>query len=74
MSTFVNYSEDVDEPHWLNEQEHRAWCTYLTMHARLTARLHQQLQADSGLSLADFEVLSKLTDQFDGRARVFELV
>lgn len=44
------------------------------MHARLTACLHQQLQAASGLSLADFDVLSKLTDQFDGRARVFELV
>jgi DNA-binding MarR family transcriptional regulator len=43
------------------------------MNAQLTAHLHRQLQAESGLSLADFEVLVRLTDRADRRARVLEL-
>ena len=43
------------------------------MHARLTARLHRQLHVESGLSLADFDVLVQLTDRPDARARVLEL-
>lgn len=63
----------MTEPRWLNEHEQRAWRDYLAMHTRLTARLHQQLQADAGLSLADFDVLVQLTDTDDERARVSEL-
>ncbi len=43
------------------------------MHAQLMARLHRQLQNDSGLSLADFDVLVQLTDQPEPRMRVGEL-
>nr|WP_222132516.1 MarR family winged helix-turn-helix transcriptional regulator [Pseudonocardia sp. C8] len=43
------------------------------MQSRLQAELHRRLQADSGLSLADFEVLVALTDRPDERARVLEL-
>ncbi|WP_130294687.1 MarR family winged helix-turn-helix transcriptional regulator [Pseudonocardia sediminis] len=48
------------------------------MQAKVTARLHRQLQADSGLSLADFDVLVQLTDRArdpgeQPRARVLEL-
>jgi DNA-binding MarR family transcriptional regulator len=63
----------VAEPRWLDERELRAWRGYLTMHAKLTARLNRQLQSDSGLSLADFEVLVQLTDQAEGRVRVRDL-
>lgn len=63
----------VTEPRWLDEHEQRTWRDYLAMHARLTARLHQQLQADAGLSLADFDVLVQLTDRDEQRARVVEL-
>jgi DNA-binding MarR family transcriptional regulator len=63
----------VTEPRWLDDQEQRAWRGYLAMHARLMARLHRQLQAESGLSLADFDVLVQLTDRPDRRARVLEL-
>ncbi|GAA4876492.1 MULTISPECIES: MarR family winged helix-turn-helix transcriptional regulator [Saccharopolyspora] len=58
---------------WLDEHEQRTWRAYLAMNARLNARLHRQLQADSGLSLADFDVLVQLTDRPDGRARISEL-
>ncbi|GIH15304.1 MarR family winged helix-turn-helix transcriptional regulator [Rugosimonospora africana] len=64
----------MDDPRWLDESEHGAWCSYIAMHARLMAQLHRQLQHDAGLSLADYDVLSQLTNHPAGRARVFELV
>ena len=63
----------MTETRWLDERERRAWRGYLTMHARLVARLHRQLQQDSGLSLADFYVLVQLTDRPEPRMRVGEL-
>jgi len=63
----------VAEPRWLDDQERRAWRGYLAMQARLTAQLHRQLHAESGLSLTDFDVLVQLTDRPDRRARVLEL-
>lgn len=63
----------MTEAPWLSGREQRAWRTYLTMHTQLMTRLHRQLQADSGLSLSDFEVLVQLTDTPDGRARVLQL-
>jgi len=58
---------------WPDEDEQRAWRSYLQMHGQLLARLNQQLQADSGLSLADYEVLVRLTETPEGRLRPFEL-
>lgn len=43
------------------------------MQARLQAELHRRLQAESGLSIADFDVLVALTDRPDERCRVLEL-
>jgi DNA-binding MarR family transcriptional regulator len=42
-------------------------------HAQLTAALARRLAAESSLSYQDYEVLVALTDQPDGRLRVFEL-
>ena len=61
------------EPRWLDDQERRAWRGYLAMQARLHAELNRQLQADSGMSLADFDVLVALTDRPDVDMRVLEL-
>ena len=58
---------------WLTDSEQRAWRGYQAVQARLSARLNRQLQTDSGLSLADYEVLVALTDRPEGRLRVFEL-
>lgn len=58
---------------WLDEGEQRIWRAYLQMQGQLAARLNRQLQADCGLSLADYEVLVHLTDTQDGRLRPFEL-
>jgi DNA-binding MarR family transcriptional regulator len=58
---------------WLSDSEQRAWRGYQAVQAQLSAQLNRQLQADSALSLADYEVLVALTDRPDGRLRVFEL-
>lgn len=58
---------------WLDEREQRAWRAYLAMNAQLTARLHRRLQSETGLSLTDFDVLVRLTDQDEPRIRMGEL-
>ncbi|OJF12417.1 MarR family winged helix-turn-helix transcriptional regulator [Couchioplanes caeruleus] len=58
---------------WLTDEQQRAWRAYLRMQARLTAELNRQLQAGSGMSLSDYEVLVQLTDAPAGRLRPYEL-
>ena len=58
---------------WLDSEEQRAWRAWLDAHARLSARLNRELQATSGLSLSDYDVLVHLTDVPEGRLRAFEL-
>jgi DNA-binding MarR family transcriptional regulator len=48
---------------WLTEDEQRVWRNYLSMTARLQAALSRQLQADCGLSLADYDVLVALDER-----------
>jgi DNA-binding MarR family transcriptional regulator len=57
----------------LTEKQQRVWRKWLEMNAQLPAALHRQLQADSGLSLQDFDVLVQLTDTADGRVRITNL-
>lgn len=58
---------------WLDEREERAWRALQLMQMRLEAGLARQLAAESGLSYPDYVVLVALTDQPDGRLRLFEL-
>ena len=69
----MRYAGAVDEPRWLDEREQRAWRRFITMQGQLRARLARQLQRDSGLSEADYEVLVQLSEAPCGRQRVFEL-
>jgi DNA-binding MarR family transcriptional regulator len=61
------------ETRWLDATEQHAWRTFLRMQAQLTARLGRDLQVDSDLSLADYDVLVHLTDLDGGRRRILEL-
>jgi DNA-binding MarR family transcriptional regulator len=63
----------MHEARWLNPTEQRAWRGFLDLHAELSARLNQDLQRTSGLSLADYDVLVHLTDVPDARRRPGEL-
>lgn len=57
----------------LSGRELAAWRTSIQMLETLRSRLEQQLQADSGLSMADYTVLSQLSEAPGGRMRLFEL-
>ncbi|GAA3516401.1 MarR family winged helix-turn-helix transcriptional regulator [Nocardioides daeguensis] len=47
---------------WLDPEESRAWRAWLDLNNRLFARLNRELQATSGLSISDYEILVALTD------------
>ena len=59
---------------WLTPDEQRAWRGLQRMTSQLQARLNRELQEHSGLSLADYDVLVRLTDAPGGRLRVYEMV
>lgn len=57
---------------WLSDDEQHAWRGLLRMTSHLQARLNHGL-AESGLSLADYDVLVALSETPGGRMRIFEL-
>jgi DNA-binding MarR family transcriptional regulator len=58
---------------WLDEREQHAWRTFTDARARLVAALARELQRDSGLSAADYEILVRLSEAEGRRLRAFEL-
>jgi DNA-binding MarR family transcriptional regulator len=62
-----------DDVPWLSTEEERSWRTFIRLHQKLSRRLTADLQAQSGLSGADFEILVALTDVTDGRVRFQDL-
>jgi DNA-binding MarR family transcriptional regulator len=58
---------------WLNEDEQRAWRTYLRMSSLLPAALNRQLQQDCGLTLPEYEVLVLLSEAPERRLRPFQI-
>ncbi len=58
---------------WLSDEQQQVWRRWLSVSAELPAALHRALQADSSLSLPDFEVLVHLSERPEGRIRVSDL-
>lgn len=58
---------------WLDEREARAWRALQLMQMRLASGLARQLAANASLSYPDYLVLAALTEQSEGRLRLFEL-
>jgi len=46
---------------WLRRNELRTWLAYMRLQQRLGYEMNRQLQADSDLSLADYDVLNALS-------------
>ncbi|MFC9748595.1 MarR family winged helix-turn-helix transcriptional regulator [Streptomyces niveus] len=63
----------TQDPRWLTDAEQRAWQAYRRMFLLLNAQLARDLAQDSGLSDADYDVLSALGASPDRRRRVSEL-
>ncbi|HEX6526962.1 MAG TPA: MarR family transcriptional regulator [Streptosporangiaceae bacterium] len=58
---------------WLSPEEQRVWRSYLQVERLLPALLGRDLQASSGLSGPEYEVLVNLSEAPDGRLRPFRL-
>jgi DNA-binding MarR family transcriptional regulator len=58
---------------WLNDDEAHAWRGYRRMRALLDLQISRDLAADSGLSEADYDVLSDLSETKGHRLRLIEL-
>lgn len=63
----------MSDVRWLDEREERAWRALQLMQMRVEGELARRLAAESTLSYPDYVVLVALTDQPDGRLRLFEL-
>src|SRR5580704_3248944 len=57
----------------LSEEEHDVWRTMISVHARLVGNIDAELQAASGISLRDYEVLIQLSEVEGGALRMAEL-
>ncbi|MBO0827802.1 MAG: MarR family transcriptional regulator [Streptosporangiales bacterium] len=63
----------MEEPRWLDEDEQRIWRSYLLGHARLNELLDRDLREHHDLSLAEYEVLVRLSEAGDRSMRMAEL-
>jgi DNA-binding MarR family transcriptional regulator len=71
MSTIFGYRERV--PRWLNREEDAAWRGYRRMRLLLDLQIARDLANDSGLSEADYDVLSTLSETDERRMRLSDL-
>jgi DNA-binding MarR family transcriptional regulator len=58
---------------WLDHDEQRSWRAFLDADRLLMAALDRQLQHDAELSLADYDLLVRLSEAPDRRMRMSEL-
>lgn len=63
----------VEEPRWLDADEQRIWRSYLLGHARLNEMLDRDLREQHGLSIAEYEVLVRLSEADRRSMRMAEL-
>jgi DNA-binding MarR family transcriptional regulator len=57
----------------MSDEQVRAWYAYMKVQLRLRYEMNRQLQADSGLSLPDYDVLVALTSESTGSLRMAAL-
>lgn len=62
-----------DGPHWLDAGEMRAWRAYVLASELLRKQLNRELQERHGMTLADYEVLVRLSEPDDRRMRMAAL-
>jgi DNA-binding MarR family transcriptional regulator len=63
----------VADTRWLSEDEQVSWRAYLTSSLLLHDRLNRELQASYGLTMADYEILVRLSEAPLRRIRMTEL-
>ena len=63
----------MNAPQWLDDEQQETWRAWLEVNTQMFARMSRELQANSGLSLQDYDVLVALTDVPDGSVRMRDL-
>ena len=58
---------------WLTEDEQRSWRAWLAASLLLQDRLNRDLQEQTGMTMADYEILVRLSESPDRRIRMSEL-
>ena len=58
---------------WLTEDEQRSWRAWLAASLLLQDRLTREMQAQHGLTMADYEILVRLSEIPDRRMRMSDL-
>src|ERR1700712_2985450 len=61
------------QPRWLSETEQTAWRSFLDAIQLLNTEIEAQLQRDSSISHADYEILVRLSEQPERTLRMSEL-
>lgn len=61
------------EPRWLSDEEQRTWRAIVRGSANLLDRLDRHLRARFGLSLAEYEILFRLSEAPQQRIRMADL-
>ncbi len=62
-----------DQTRWLSEEEQHAWRSWIAVSLLLPDRLSRDLQSSAGISLADYEILVRLSEAPNRRLRMSEL-
>ena len=63
----------MDDTRWLDDEEQHTWRSFLAANRLFFERIERQLQQDSGLPHAYFEILVRLSEAPDRRLRMSEL-
>lgn len=58
---------------WLSPSQGRTWLNYMSVYHRLEYEMNRQLQAECGLSFADYTVMNALSAASGRRTRVSQL-
>ena len=63
----------MDDTRWLDAEQQRTWRSFLAANRLLFDRLDRQLQRDSGLPHAYYEILVRLSEAPNGTLRMSQL-
>lgn len=74
MAGTSRYGVPPESPYaFLDDDEIRAWYAFMKVQLRLRYEMNRQLRDDSGLSLADYDVLAALTSEPTGALAISDL-
>ena len=68
-----HYKGLVTDSPWLDADQRRVWLAWIRLQLRMTYEINRQLQADSGVSMADYDVLTGLSVSPAGRLPISAL-